>query len=146
MSYDLAVFDPRPELRDRAQFEQWYDVTSEWEDNLDYNNPANATPALQAWFHEMRQTFIPMNGPFAPEDVGMKEDELAADYTFAKDLIYVTFSWGDVEIAYEKVKELAGKHGVGFLDASGEDGAAWFPGQDGALVVVHSGDAEDQDD
>lgn len=146
MSYDLAVFDPRPELRDRAQFERWYDVTSEWEDNLDYNNPANATPALQAWFHEMRQTFVPMNGPFAPEDVGMKEDELAADYTFAKDLIYVTFSWGDVEIAYEKVKELAGKHGVGFLDASGEDGAAWFPGPGGALVVVHAADVEDEDE
>jgi hypothetical protein len=64
---------------------------------LNYNDPGNATPELQAWFHEIRQTFVPMNGPLAPDDVGEKEGELAADYTICRDLIYVTFSWGDAE-------------------------------------------------
>jgi hypothetical protein len=47
MSYDLVVFDPRAELRDRAVFMAWYDARTEGGDGLDYNEPANATPALQ---------------------------------------------------------------------------------------------------
>jgi hypothetical protein len=144
MSYDLAVFDPRPELRDRATFEEWYDVRTEWEDDLDFNQPANATPALQAWFHDIRQTFAPMNGPLASDDVGTKDDELIADYTICTDLIYVTFSWGDAETAYAKVKELAAKHQVGFLDASGDEGAAWYPADSSSLEVVHVAAPDDE--
>jgi len=137
MSYDLAVFDPRPELRLRAAFESWYDERTEWEDDLDYNQPSNATPALQAWFDEIRQKFVPMNGPLAPDDVGTREDELVADYTICKDLIYIAFSWGDAEAAYEMAKQLAAKHKVGFLDASGDEGAAWFPCAGDSLEVIH---------
>ncbi|QTN21545.1 hypothetical protein HZ992_15290 [Rhizobacter sp. AJA081-3] len=144
MSYDLAVFDPKAELRDRARFEEWYDMRTEWEDDLDYNNPSNATPALQAWFHEMRQVFAPMNGPHSSDDVGMNDDELLADYSIANDLIYVTFSWGNAEAAYLKTKELAEGRGVGFLDASGDEGAAWFPGQGASLVVVHVAPQSDE--
>ena len=142
MSYDLAVFSPRPEFRDRATFEEWYDERTEWEDDLDYNQPTNATPELQAWFHDIRKIFAPMNGPFASDDVGTKDDELVADYTICTDLIYVTFSWGNVEVAYSKVKELAAKHGVGFLDASGDEGAAWFPVAGNALEVAHVAPAD----
>jgi len=145
MSYDLAVFDPRKELRDRGEFENWYDERTEWEDDLDFNEPSNATPALQAWFHEMRLTFKPMNGPLAPEEPGSTAGELIADYTICTDLIYVAFSWGDVEKAYELCLELARKHQVGFLDASGEEGAAWFPSGDGSLEIVHRAPAEDPD-
>jgi hypothetical protein len=145
VSYDLAVFDPRKELRDRTVFEDWYDERTEWEDDLDLNEPGNATPALQAWFHEMRQTFVPMNGPLAPELPGSTKGELVADYTICSDLIYVAFSWSDVETAYERCIELAQKHGVGFLDASGDEGAAWFPAAGGALEVVHRSPADDSD-
>jgi hypothetical protein len=137
MSYDLAVFDPRQELRDRDAFEDWYDQRTEWEDELDYNQPTNASPALQAWFHDIRQKFGPLNGPFAADDAGEREGEHVADYSISTDIIYVTFSWGDVELAYTTVLELAEKHGVGFLDASGAEGAAWFPGKGGRLEVAH---------
>jgi hypothetical protein len=100
---------------------------------------------LQAWFHEIRQTFVPMNGPLAPEYPGETEGELVADYTICNDLIYVAFSWSDAERAYERCIELAQKHGVGFLDASGDEGAAWFPSASGTLEIVHRSSAEGSD-
>ena len=141
MSYDLAVFDPRKELQERAVFDDWYDERTEWEEELDFNEPSNATPSLQAWFHEMRLTFAPMNGPYQ----GKIEDEPTADYTICSDLIYVAFSWSDVEKAYELCFKLAQRHRVGFLDASGEEGAAWFPSASGALEIIHRAPAEDAD-
>ena len=144
MSYDLAVFDPRPELRDRATFEDWYDERTEWEDELDYNDPANTTPSLQGWFHEMRQVFAPLNGPFAPADAGEGATDKLADYTIGPDIIYVAFSWSSTEEAYELCLRLADKHGVGFLDASGPEGAAWFPSPVGPLEVVHVAEAGDE--
>ncbi|MGM9486689.1 hypothetical protein [Ideonella sp. YS5] len=145
MSYDLAVFDPRAELRRREAFEDWYDERTEWEDELDYNDPANASPALQDWFDEMRQLFTPLNGPFAASDAGEGPLDKVADYGIGPDIIYVAFSWSCAEEAYEHCKRLAEKHGVGFLDASGAEGAAWFPSAEGRLQVVHvapSGEGE----
>lgn len=63
MSYDLAVFVPRADLRDRHAFEEWWDVADEYEG--DTNDPTRAAPALQTWFHEMRKTYEPLNGPHA---------------------------------------------------------------------------------
>jgi hypothetical protein len=137
MSYDLAVFDPKPELKHRTEFDNWYDERTEWEDEIDYNNPENTSPRLQAWFHEIRKTFEPMNGPLSRADAGEKEEDRLADYTIARDIIYVAFSWSDAELAHAKVKELSAKHAVGFLDASSMDGAAWFPTASGNLELVH---------
>jgi hypothetical protein len=138
VSYDLAVFDPRSELRDREAFETWYDERTEWEEDLNYNDPANATPALQAWFHEMRQIFVPLNGPLADPRAGEDPDVKCADYSIASDIIYITFSWSETQEAYEQTKRLAEKHHIGFLDASGDEGAAWFPSISGTLEVVHT--------
>jgi hypothetical protein len=77
MSYDLAVFDPREELRDRHTFEDWYDQRTQWEDGLDYNQPTNASPALQAWFHDIRQKLGSMNGPFAADEAGEQEGSIS---------------------------------------------------------------------
>lgn len=143
MSYDLAVFDPRADLRERGAFYEWYDATTEWEDGYDYSDPSHATEALRNWFMEMIQTFPAMNGPFAPD--GTDEtvwDSRAADYCIAPDIIYVTFGWSQAEAAYEACKRLAEKHGVGFHDVSSREGSAWFPGAGGKLVVVHQ--AEDE--
>jgi hypothetical protein len=137
MSYDLAVFDPRQELRDRAEFEAWYDSTEEDEYTADYSDPGQATPSLQAWFHEMREHFVPLNGPYSPHATSDPRLEKAGDYSIGPDLIYVAFSWSQVEEAYELCFRLAQKHCVGFLDASGAEGAAWFPTPDGTLERVH---------
>lgn len=78
MSYDLAVFDPRPELRDRGAFIDWYESRTMWADGLDYSEPSNATPALQAWFREAVEAFPPLKGRLRPADFA--SSEWAADY------------------------------------------------------------------
>jgi hypothetical protein len=137
MSYDLVVFDPRPELRDRPTFMAWYEARTAWADGLDYNEPTNATLALQRWFQEMIATFPPMNGRLRPADFA--DDDWTADYSIAPDLIVVAFPSSKGEVAYELTHRLAGKHGVGIFDASG-DGGAWFPAAGGALDLAHASD------
>jgi len=137
MSYDLVVFDPRAELRERATFMAWYDARTEWEDGLDYNEPCNASPALQDWFREMIATFPPMNGRLRPADFA--DNDWTADYSIARDLILVAFPSSKGMHAYELTRHLAGKHGVGFFDASG-DGGAWFPAGGETLELAHASD------
>jgi hypothetical protein len=55
MSYDLMVFDPEVPPPDRAGFMAWYREQVQWVAGHDYNNPANCSPNLAAWFFEMRQ-------------------------------------------------------------------------------------------
>lgn len=138
MSYDLAVFDPRPELRDARQFRSWYEQSTEWSGELDYDSPEKLTPGLKRWFEEMAVAFPPLNGPLAYEgdDEGVRSAQ--ADYTLGRDIIYAAFGWSKADEAYEACLRLAEKHGVGFLDVSGEQGAAWFPDASGALQVVHA--------
>jgi hypothetical protein len=83
MSYDLAVFDPRNELRERSEFLTWYDGRTGWSDGLDYFDPGNATPSLQAWYREMIGTFPPLNGPDRPADL----EQCTADYSIGTDII-----------------------------------------------------------
>ena len=114
-------------MRSREAFDSWYDTTSEWEDGLDHNWPGNATPALQAWFKDMTQVFSQMNGPHAPDLADTARWEKVADHCIAKDMIHVGFAWSHAEEANELSKALAEKHGLAFLDASGDEGATWFP-------------------
>ena len=137
MSYDLAVFDPRADLKNRTAFDAWYDTTEEYGEDGSYNDDKQTTPALQSWFHEMREHFIPRNGPYSPSGLEDSDIEKTAEYNFGPDLIYVSFSWAQAEAAYNLCFSMAAKHGVGFLDASGEEGAAWFPSESGALTKVH---------
>jgi hypothetical protein len=130
MSYDLAVFEPRGELRDRAAFLTWYEDRTGWNWGLDYSDPANATPALQAWYREMIKTFPPLNGPDRPKDI----DLCTASFSIGLDIIYVAFS--RAAGAYETMFRLAAKHGVGFFNASG-NGEAWFPLSNEQLELVH---------
>jgi hypothetical protein len=76
MSYDLAVFDPRKELRERSAFLKWYHERTSWSDGLDYFDPGNATPAMQAWYRDLISTFPPLNGPDRPANIEL----CAADY------------------------------------------------------------------
>lgn len=140
MSYDLAVFDPQPQLRDRAAFMSWYDTRTEWADGLDYNEPSNASAALQRWFQEIIVTFPPLNGRLRPGDFAT--NEWTADYSIASDLICVAFPSSKSGPAHEVTRHLASKHGVGFFDASG-DGGAWFPTVGGTLELAHATDRSD---
>lgn len=81
----------------------------------------------------MIKTFPDMNGnDIEDEDL---EGAYESDYCIGKDVIYVAFAWSVAEEAYNKMYELAAKHGVGFFDVSSEEGAILFP-ENGKLVSI----------
>ncbi len=124
MSYDLMVFEPTVAPRDRCGFMEWYEAQTQWSEDHDYDDPGVSSPSLQKWFEEMIQTFPPMNGPLAGDDV---DDPHVADHCIGTEVIYSAFAWSVAEEAHPKMRELAIKHRVGFFDASAENGEILFP-------------------
>ena len=134
MSYDLMVFEITKAPKTKKEFMDWYDRQTEWAEEHDYETVGGpvdvaviskvTSPALQKWFMEMKDTFPPMNGEFAPEEEAIANDEdlenRLTDYSIGYNVIYAAFSWSVADEAYEKVRTLAQKHGVGFFDASGD--------------------------
>ena len=57
MSYDLLVFDPLAAPPDREGFLRWYAEQVTWHEGHSYDDPEVSTPALQAWYLEMRSKF-----------------------------------------------------------------------------------------
>jgi len=140
MSYDLLVFSPENAPTERAAFLDWWDQTSEWEEDHDYDDPAVSTPRLRAWFVEMINTFPAMNGPFSQEELPANESTVT-DYSIGQFAIYAAFAWSNAEAAYDHVFKLAAKHGVGFFDASSDTGAVWLPDGNGGLKLAHEAGA-----
>ena len=118
------VFDTTVAPRDREGFLAWYESQTEWQESHGYNDPDVPGHALKKWFRDIIETFPPMNGPLASDDV---DDPKLADYSLGRSVIYIAFAWSLADAAYERVKELAARHGVGFFDVSGEDGDIWWP-------------------
>ena len=115
----------------------WYWEQVEWSGEHDYDHPAVSSPALRNWFMEIKNTFPPMNGPYAPSDavpdrMEEEEDERVTDYSIGKEVIYAVFAWSVADDAFTVMKALAQKHGVGFFDVSSDDGEILFP--DGAAI------------
>lgn len=128
MIYDLMVFAPEAApARKRGPFLDWYDQQTEWEEDHSYDDPAVSTPALRAFYNEL----VP---DFPPSD----DDESGTDYTIGKSLIYITFAWDKVDQAHEAVFRLAGKHALGFFDASSDLAETWLPDGKGGLYLAHS--------
>ena len=129
------VFEITKAPKTKKEFMAWYDKITEWEEEHDYETVSVTSPALQNWFMEMKETFPPMNGEFAPDDEAMENDEdlesRLTDYSISYDSVYAAFSWSLAEEAYETMRRLAQKHGVGFFDASG-DGDIILP--DGMMI------------
>lgn len=131
MSYDLMVFAPEAAPSKREAFLDWYDQQTEWNDDRAYDNPALATPALQAFFAELSAEFPP-----AAAD---SDDETGTEYTIAPSLIYLSFlDWDKIDRAHEAVFSLAGKHGLGFFDVSSDLAETWLPDKKGGLRIAHS--------
>jgi hypothetical protein len=128
MIYDLMVFAPEAApAKKRDPFLDWYDQQTEWEEDHSYDDPAVSTPALRAFYNAL----VP---DFPPSD----DDESGTDYTIGKSLIYITFAWDKVDQAYEAVFRLAGKHALGFFDASSDLAETWLPDGKGGLYLAHS--------
>ena len=136
MSYDLMVFEREKAPSKQKDFLDWYEKETEWTEDHGYNDPTVSSPALQEWYREMIKTFPNMNGPDAPTNEQLDEDEdlesHLTDYAIGRNVIYAAFSWSTTEEAYELTKRLAQKHGVGFFDVSGTDGDIFLP--DGSLM------------
>ena len=131
MSYDLLVFDPASVPRSRAGFLQWYEDQQRADEDLPpSDDPKSLTPPLQSWLSEMIQTFPPLNGPLATDDV---DDPKVTDYGLGRRYVYACFGWSRAEAAYQRMKELAEKHCVGFFNVSSDESDVWFPGADGKL-------------
>jgi len=124
MSYDLMVFRKEAAPKTRTDFMKWYEDQTEWTEEHSYDDPANTSPELRNWFMEIIQTFPAMNGSFASDD---DDNPNVSDYSVGKDVIYVAFAWSLAEQAYNKMLELAEKHGVGFFDVSSDNGDILFP-------------------
>jgi hypothetical protein len=123
MSYDLMVFSPEAAPKTKSEFLTWYDTQTEWTEEHTYDDPAIATPALQAWLQEMEQTFPDMNGPNVTAD---RTSAYETDYSIGRVVIYAAFSWSLAGEANETAQRLAQKHQVGFWDPSFE-GPILFP-------------------
>ena len=141
MSYDLLVLDKHKRFKTGDEFLGWYDQVTKWDEDIDYNDYRHATPSLLSWFLDMKDTVPPMNGEFAPPDDeidggGFKE----ADYSIARDCIYVAFAWSDAERVYTLVKGLAQKHDVAIFDVSGS-GDVIYP--DGTVLKTMSSKPQD---
>lgn len=131
MSYDLMVFEKVKAPKTRKEFLEWYEKQTEWGEDHDYQTIGISSPALQNWFLEMKETFPPMNGEYAPDFeflAGNEDlDSHVTDYSIDKEIIYAAFSWSTAEEAYNLTRRLAKKHDVGFFDVSENDGDIIFP-------------------
>jgi len=124
VSYDLMVFEPTAAPREREAFLVWYREQTRWSEDHGYDDPKVCSPALQRWFADIALTFPPMNGPLASHDC---DDPRTTDHCCGRTVIYSAFAGSVATAAFEKAKELAAKHEVGFFAASEPDGEILFP-------------------
>src|SRR6266478_1960492 len=110
---------------------------TEWEDPRGCYDPGICSPPLKAWYLDMIKEFPALNGPYAKLADSDAESAAISEYNVAKHLIYVAFAWSMVEPAYESCFRLAARHGLGFFDVSGDEGAAWLPDENGGLAIAH---------
>jgi hypothetical protein len=130
MSYDLVVFAPDAAPAKRPAFLDWYEAQTEWPEDHGYDDPAVATPALQALYTDLAASFPPARDD-APNS--------GTDYTIGRTLIYMTFNdWDKIDEAHGAVFALAARHELGFFDVSSDLAEAWLPDRKGGLRVAHS--------
>jgi GH35 family endo-1,4-beta-xylanase len=132
MSYDLMVFEQSAAPNNRRDFMIWYEQQTEWAEDHGYDDPSVTSAALKNWFMEMKETFPPLNDTTDEEIKNMKNVSYLTDYSIGREVIYVAFRWSLAGEAYEKMKLLALKHGVGFFDVSSNDCDIIFP--DGTTI------------
>jgi len=135
MSYDLMVFEPEAVPARHDEFLEWYARQTKWREDHGYDDPANTSERLRAWFQEMAQMFPPMNKPISL-DAPRVDENSSTDYAIGRDFIYASFAWSKSEAAYIRVARLAEKHGLGLFNASSTGEEVWIP-EDGRMALAH---------
>lgn len=132
------VFAPDDAPAKRAAFLDWYDAQTEWDEDHDYDDPALAAPALQAFYADLAAEFPPLADD-AGAGAGDDEPQSGTDYTIGRTLIYISFyDWDRIDAAHEAVSRLAARHALGFFDVSSDLAEAWLPDRKGGLRIAHS--------
>ena len=135
MSYDLMVFEPEAVPAEHEEFLEWYSRQTKWTEDHGYDDPANTSVHLRAWFQDMVQMFPSMNKPLSLDEPRPDESS-STDYAIGKDFIYASFAWSKSEAAYMTVARLAEKHRLGLFNVSSTGEEVWVPG-DGQMVLAH---------
>lgn len=118
MSFDLALFDPCAAPRDEEAFLEWCRAAMKVGAGHDYNDPGDQSVKLRGFFDQICEQFPPLNGPqkyeFKDEsDNGRLE---ISDYSHFPNFIYTYFRWAKQRSAILRVRLVAWKKIVGFLN------------------------------
>lgn len=135
MSFDLVAFDPHSAPRTKKAFLDWDQRCQDENQHLTpSDDPGSLTPALQAWFTEMIQSFPPLNGPLS--DIKNVDNPTTTDYALDRTRVHACFRWSQAEAAYIHAMTLAEKHRVGMYNISSNEFDAWFPDASGNLQRI----------
>lgn len=121
MSYDIVIFDSKKAPKDPDAFMEWCE---ELEDRMtespDMEEYETTSKKLQEWFLDICKDVIPLSGSFsncdAPDFVEGQDDDRGADYFFGKHVVFLMFNTSETESLFQKVKESARKHNLGYFD------------------------------
>ncbi|HEX8610229.1 MAG TPA: hypothetical protein VF800_03000 [Telluria sp.] len=146
MSYDLMVFAVEAAPKKREPFLAWHEEQTELGEDHSYADPAVTTPALQAFYADIVQTFpaMPLDEREDADEDDEEDDEdeddngTDTDYTIGTAFIYMSFPWNQIDDAHATVTRLAGRHGVGFFDVSSDIAETWLPDGKGGLYLAHA--------
>ena len=120
MSVDVLVFDKSKAPTEPMEFLKWFYKKSEWSSDRDYNDIKGTSQPLVGFFMELVKEYPSMNGEFAPDDEEFENDpELESkliDYTIDDDLIYMGIAYSVPDEVFDKIEDLAYKHGLGYYD------------------------------
>jgi hypothetical protein len=120
MSVDILVFDKSKVPTEPMEFLKWFYKKSEWNSDGDYNDVKGTSQSLVDFFMELVKEYPAMNGEFVPTDEKFENDpELESkliDYTIDDDLIYMGIAYSVSDNTFDKIEELAYKHGLGYYD------------------------------
>ena len=135
MSYDLMVFEPDTVPGSHDEFLDWYARETKWGEDHGYDDPANTSDRLRAWYEDISQIFPPIsrsNGTQPlPDDEGS-----TTDYAIGTNFIYASFTWSKAEPAYMTVARLAEKYQLGLFNASSTGEEVWIP-EGGRMKLAH---------
>ncbi|WP_146183459.1 hypothetical protein [Corynebacterium yudongzhengii] len=108
----VTVFDPQSvPTGSISEFLHWYDLTTEWAEDRDYDSTAGTAEVLLPWYEAMR-------AQFPPHTDGAEE---TTRYIIGSSCIYARFAESSADAALSAAAERARAHGLGvYVSGSGE--------------------------
>lgn len=123
MSYNIGVFDCDIVPDTKVGFINWFKKKSEWNEDRDYDSLMGCSEKLCKFFMDIKETFPPMNGEYAPDydDIDEDTESKLVDYCICEEMIYMASGWSVADEFDVKVKEKAKEYGLGILEFTSDD-------------------------